>query len=310
MSRLFLTPHSVIKRVGLVVVGTALLVGCAIPIIVPVTSESNIVAQDMAIDRGYHVVQKGETLYSIAWSYDVDFRALARWNGIGSDYRIFPGQRLKLSGPKLVVSESESRQKNDENVKTSTVSEAPKARELPNSAPSLPTTVTVVTEKPNTPVSPPSVQRESVTTPQIPPKNSTNLSTPNVDQDWANGKPKWLWPTFGKLLQGFSNSPTGNKGLNLAGKLSDPVRAAAPGRVVYAGSGLRGFGQLVILKHSEDFLSAYAHNNKLLVKEDDVVKSGQVIAEVGKSGTDIEQLHFEIRYQGKPVDPLKYLPKR
>ncbi len=112
------------------------------------------------------------------------------------------------------------------------------------------------------------------------------------------------------MLQRFSNTPTGNKGLNLAGKLSDPVRAAAPGRVVYAGSGLRGFGQLVILKHSEDFLSAYAHNNKLLVKEDDVVKSGQVIAEVGKSGTDIEQLHFEIRYQGKPVDPLKYLPKR
>ncbi len=288
----------------------SLVSSCALPLqpIAPV--ESRIVPQDFANDRGYHVVQKGETLYSIAYAYEVDFRTLARWNGIGSDFKIFPGQRLKLSGPKAVIPDSENRQKNDENVKTSTVFEAPRAKELPNPAPTPPVAVSPVTESSTPSAAPVEPKRESVTTPQVPPKNSTNLSTPNVDQYWANGKPKWLWPAPGKVIKTFSNTPTGNKGLNLAGKTADPVRAAAPGRVVYAGSGLRGFGNLIILKHNEDFLSAYAHNHRLLVKEDDVVKSGQVIAEVGKSGTDIEQLHFEIRYQGTPVDPLKYLPKR
>ena len=119
-----------------------------------------------------------------------------------------------------------------------------------------------------------------------------------------------MWPTNGRLITLYSANDPLRKGIDLEGKQGDPVKAAGAGSVVYAGSGLAGYGQLVIVKHDEQFLSAYAHNNKLLVAEGDAVKKGQVIAEVGSSGTDKNKLHFEIRKSGKPVDPLLYLPRR
>lgn len=118
----------------------------------------------------------------------------------------------------------------------------------------------------------------------------------------------WIWPSNGALIAGFDEAK--NKGLKIAGKLGDPVVAAADGRVVYAGSGLRGYGNLVILKHNETYLTAYAHNQTLLVKEDQMVKKGQRIADMGSSDADRVLLHFEVRRQGKPVDPAKYLPPR
>ena len=108
----------------------------------------------------------------------------------------------------------------------------------------------------------------------------------------------------------FSSLKSLNKGIDIKGGLGEPVLAAAPGVAVYAGSGIRGYGNLLIIKHSERFLSAYAHNSRLLVKEDEVIKAGQKIAEIGNSGTDQSKLHFEIRRDGKPIDPLRYLPKR
>ena len=120
----------------------------------------------------------------------------------------------------------------------------------------------------------------------------------------------WGWPHSGKLLARYSSKEGGNKGLDISGKLGDAVKAAAPGQVVYAGSGLLGYGNLVIISHNQDFLSAYAHNSKILVKENQQVKAGQVIAELGSSGATVPMLHFEIRKDGKPVDPLRYLPKR
>jgi lipoprotein NlpD len=118
----------------------------------------------------------------------------------------------------------------------------------------------------------------------------------------------WIWPAQGSLIAGFDEAK--NKGLDIAGKAGDSVLAAADGRVVYAGAGLRGYGNLIILKHNNTYLTAYAHNRTLLVKEDQSVQKGQKIAEMGNSDADRVKLHFEIRRQGKPVDPARYLPAR
>lgn len=126
----------------------------------------------------------------------------------------------------------------------------------------------------------------------------------------ASASVKWQWPTKGKVIAGFSSQKSLNKGVDIGGRMGEPVVAAASGVVVYGGSGIRGYGNLLIIKHSDKYLSAYAHNSKLFVKEQGVVKAGQKIAEIGNSGTDRSKLHFEIRRDGKPVDPLHYLPKR
>jgi lipoprotein NlpD len=125
----------------------------------------------------------------------------------------------------------------------------------------------------------------------------------------ATRKLSWMWPAQGELLERFSaNGP--NKGIDIAGKTGQPILAAEAGQVVYQGSGLRGYGQLIIIKHDDDFLSAYAHCDKIYVKEGNVIKRGQKIADMGSSGTDRARLHFEVRYRGAPVDPLDYLPKK
>lgn len=121
---------------------------------------------------------------------------------------------------------------------------------------------------------------------------------------------QWSWPSQGKIIRTFSPKNGLSKGIDIEGRLGQPVLSAAPGTVVYAGDGLRGYGKLLIIKHSDQYLSAYAHNNKLLVNEGEVVKGSQKIAEIGSSGTDSTKLHFEIRREGKPVDPLQLLPKR
>jgi lipoprotein NlpD len=120
----------------------------------------------------------------------------------------------------------------------------------------------------------------------------------------------WAWPAGGTVIGRFSSNGSLNKGIDIAGELAQPVLAASDGAVVYAGSGLRGYGELVIIKHSDTYVSAYGHNRRLLVQEGQQVKAGQTIAEMGSTGTDRVKLHFEIRRQGKPVDPLQYLPKR
>ncbi|MDP3828841.1 MAG: peptidoglycan DD-metalloendopeptidase family protein, partial [Polaromonas sp.] len=136
-----------------------------------------------------------------------------------------------------------------------------------------------------------------------PAASAPSAPTPGGDDDLA-----WIWPAQGPVLAGFDEAK--NKGMDIAGKTGDPVMASADGRVVYAGAGLRGYGNLIILKHNNTFLTAYAHNQTLLVKEDQSVRRGQKIAEMGASDTDRVKLHFEIRKQGKPVDPARYLPAK
>ena len=155
-------------------------------------------------------------------------------------------------------------------------------------------------------------------TPSVPVATQTTSQPANVNTtaDNANvvapiaSNVAWQWPTSGNVIQGFSNSDGGNKGIDISGSRGQAVKAAASGRVVYAGNALRGYGNLIIIKHNDDFLSAYAHNDKILVSDQQEVKAGQEIAKMGSSGTNNVKLHFEIRYKGKSVDPTRYLPRR
>lgn len=162
-----------------------------------------------------------------------------------------------------------------------------------------------VNEMPAAPVENTIVEKPAEPAPAVaepaPPPVAAPLTSPDA------GKSKWIWPSSGKVIRGFSKQ---NKGLDIQGNRGDPVYAAAEGEVVYSGTGLRGYGQLVIIKHNPEYVSAYAHNSAVLVDEGEHIKQGQKIAEIGDSGTDSVKLYFELRYKGKPVDPIKYLPKR
>nr|WP_249028436.1 peptidoglycan DD-metalloendopeptidase family protein [Photobacterium aphoticum] len=149
------------------------------------------------------------------------------------------------------------------------------------------------------PITPPVTQTAHKAKPVITP--TPKPSNTKVD--------KWTWPTQGRVIARFSNSENGNKGLDIAGQRGQAIKASADGVVVYAGNALRGYGNLVIIKHSEDFLSAYAHNDQMYVKEQQRVKVGEKIATMGSTGTNNVRLHFEIRYKGKSVDPMRYLPR-
>lgn len=228
-----------------------------------------------------YTVRRGDTLYAIAFRYGLDYRQLARNNNISSRYEIYPGQRLSLKPSKT----------------------PPPAAEPRVSKPATPNKVQPrVVAQPASKKPAPTVVKKPVT-PTAPSKKTAPVSTS------ANRALKWRWPGKGRVLQGFSSSGKVNKGINIAGQRGDPVYAAESGKVVYAGSGLLGYGNLVIINHNQQFLSAYAHNSRILVKESDMVKVGDKIAEIGSSGTTRNMLHFEIRRDGQPVNPMKYLPR-
>ncbi len=221
----------------------------------------------------YRSVARGDTLYSIAWESGRDYKDLAAWNNIPPPYTIKIGQQIRLYPP----------------------GETSPAKKIQTQAEPAPK-----------PVAP---SKEPVAKPKPPPAAKTEPSAaPLVQKPSSQEFGPWAWPVKGTILNTFSETGA-NKGLDIAGTRNQAVAAAADGRVVYQGSGLRGYGQLIIVKHNDDFLSAYAHNDKMHVKEGDVVKRGQKIAEMGSTGTDQVKLHFEIRRHGVPVDPLRYLPK-
>lgn len=227
----------------------------------------------------YHYVRRGETLYSISFQYGQDYRDVAYWNGIRAPYTIYPHQKLRVYDLPPGVSPPP----------------LPPITSLPNEETRPPVHKTV----------PESQQTARRKPPQIVEKRPS--SPPVVFQ--PDGKLTWVWPAKGKLLRTFSTRGNGGKGLDIGNRPGVPVRAASSGYVVYSGDGLVRYGNLIIIKHNENFLSAYAHNRRLLVKEGQHVKAGQVIAEMGNTGTEQVMLHFEIRRNGKPVNPLQYLPK-
>lgn len=232
-----------------------------------------------------HRVKAGETLYSIAWQYSLDPTDLARINGIQSG-AIFPNQLLALKATKGV-----------------------KASGVYNKAALIASLDREILSQRLAPSKPKQANAKHQTKRQAMLLAST--SKPSVNPPFAvnDSVKRWLWPVNGKVIRPFSNRSNSNKGVDIAAKHGASVRATANGKVVYSGSGLRGYGQLVIIKHNELFLSAYAHNDKIHVKENEFVKAGQKIANLGKSDSNEDKLHFEIRYKGKPVDPLNYLPK-
>ncbi|WP_138858368.1 peptidoglycan DD-metalloendopeptidase family protein [Inhella inkyongensis] len=239
---------------------------------------------------GSYAVRPGDTLIRIALDHGVSWRDLARWNGLDNPNLIEVGQVLRVVAPGAGDGLSS---------KPVAVARA-EGRPLEARPASGPANASPAAASP-TPAAPSSTSAA----PAIP---SASSPAPQGAANLPDGELVWSWPASGPLSAGFDEQR--NKGLAIAGKPGDAVLAAADGRVMYAGSGLRGYGNMVIIKHNDTYLSAYAHNQALLVKEDQVVRKGQRIAEMGSSDADQVKLHFEIRRKGKPIDPAKLLPTR
>lgn len=291
-------------------------------------------AVDRSAPGGTYKVVKGDTLYSIAFRNRVDVRDLAAWNHIDSPYTIWPGQELKLSpadGSRspaagaahaapvvaatrpaptssthgVVVPASQGQGVSP--TPTETAAAAPVVvppAGTPSSTPAHASTqAPAAITTPVVPVAGAPAATASNTPPPAPPTPAAPGATRN------NGGVSWRWPADGQLIKRFQSGDA-IPGIEVAGKSGDPVRAAADGVVVYSGNGLVGYGELIIVKHNDSYLSAYGHNSKRLVKEGQRVTAGQQIAEMGSTGASRDELQFQIRKDGNPVDPLGYLPSR
>jgi lipoprotein NlpD len=232
--------------------------------------------------EGVYTVQRGDTLYSVAMAFGVDVRELARWNGLPDASALRVGQTLRVTPPSEAAVAT---------VTPVTPGGSTEVRPLP--APGGPVVAAPL---------PPSATAPAPTRPE-----SAPAAKPDVSPAPAPSM-QWLWPTAGKVIDGF-DAPR-NKGIDIGGNEGDPVQAAADGEVVHVGSALRGYGNLVIIRHPGDYVTAYGHNRKILVSQGQQVRRGQQIAELGRTDSDRPKLHFEIRHQGKPLDPVKYLPPR
>jgi lipoprotein NlpD len=253
--------------------------------------------------RGTYTVHKGDTLLRIALDHGQSYRDLVTWNNLADPDDIKVGQVLKVAPPERVA----------------TVPAAPVAAPTPDTRAQVPKKSAPKGEKrpyPDTSVADAS-KAEGAKAEGAKAENAKAEPAPAAPAGIAPGatvtatddeRLSWMWPSDGKIVATFDEGK--NKGIDIAGKLGQQVMAAGDGKVMFAGSGIRGYGNLVIVKHSNSLLSAYAHNRTIMVKEGQTVSKGQVIAEMGDSDADSVKLHFEIRQQGKPVDPSRYLPSR
>jgi lipoprotein NlpD len=279
--------------------------------------------------EGVYTVQPGDTLYSIALAFGQDFRDIAQWNGLDDPTHIHVGQALRVAPPAAgaaAAAEEAGAGPAEATAVPVAPSGAPESRPLAPAA--LPVPAPAAAEAASTAASaakaggapgaapspsaqPPAQAAGGQPAPAAaPPQSETLAAVPPASEKPPLREPEgvWIWPTQGKLLQGFDEAH--NKGIDIAGNVGDPVYAANDGQVVYSGSSLPGYGKLVIIKHTDDFVSAYAHNNEILVTQGQEVKRGQRIADLGMTDAPTPRLHFEIRRRGTPVDPLTYLPPR
>jgi lipoprotein NlpD len=243
------------------------------------------------IKSSQYIVKKGETLYSIAWRSNSDVRNIARINSIVSPYRIYPGQKLILVVPKVKKSTKASKHKvpHNNSTKSSTANNKNSQKNTLASTKKQAYGENISEQK--------SYQNSILESEKPSTKFSQKIS-------------RWQWPVKGKVVEYFSNRAQGNKGIDITGRRGNNIRSAAKGKVVYAGNALRGYGKLIIIKHNDDYLSAYAHNDRILVKEQQQINRGDIISTMGDSDASKVMLHFEIRFRGKSVDPLKYLPTK
>lgn len=257
------------------------------------------------LENGIYRVRRDETLYSIAFSHGLDWKDVAGWNNIRSPYTIYVGQELRLKPPAVqrttgtrgIAPRTTARTTPRSTTRTANIPEpsssSPQPAQRPVQPPKPATTPTQTTPEPVTQSTPAS------TTPP-PAERSAPAADPN----------SWLWPTNGRVISRYSANDPARKGINIAGNEGQDIVASAAGDVVYSGNGLIGFGELIIIKHSDRMLTAYAHNRTRLVNEGDRVAAGSKIAEMGRNDQEQVMLHFELRVVGKPVDPLQYLPRR
>lgn len=237
---------------------------------------------------GYYRVREGDTLYSIARRHKVDYRKVARWNGIGSSYRIYSGKLIRLSPPDHAAAPVAKSKRSDSSKQTASSSGKSSSRGSRTSKTSQKTKANGRTAKTGK-------------------SSSRKRGTKKVSRAAGSGV-KWRWPLSGKLTQTYRQGDRTRQGIRISSSAGQMVKAAGPGSVVYSGSGLKGYGNLIIVKHNKNYLSAYGFNRRLLVKEGDRVKGGQNLAEVGQAANGAHILHFEIRRNGTAVDPLRYLP--
>ena len=253
---------------------------------------------------GYYTVKPGDTLIRIGLENGQSHRDIARWNALDNPNRIEVGQVLRVVPPAPGDAVAVAKPITSGTVVSTPIATA--SATAPSSAKAATAPTTAASNGANAPA-----PTASSATAGAPAASAVQVATAVSGATAATAGEDdlpWIWPGKGAVIAEFNDAK--NKGVDIAGAAGDPVVAAADGKVVYAGAGLRGYGNLIILKHNNTYLSAYAHNQTLLVKEDQAVKKGQKIAEMGNSDTDRVKLHFEIRRQGKPVDPLKYLPAK
>ncbi len=283
-----------------------------------------------------HVVQAGDTLYGIAFRNSLDWREIARWNGIGEPYLIQPGQVLRLSAPGSGSAGRPAAPSMPNATRAPSVAAGPPpmprgpagsagavatpapaaASGTAGTAPRSPTAPAPTASSPATVASSPAPRPLPPATPPASPVPTpapvaAPASTPTGPAGTAAFRPgQWQWPTQGQVISRYAEGDKARQGIAIAGTAGQPVRAAAAGTVVYSGAGLVGYGELIIIKHSDEWLSAYGHNRRRLVAEGASISAGQQIAELGRTGTSRDMLHFEIRRNGKPVDPAPLLPRR
>jgi lipoprotein NlpD len=288
-------------RVSGVVFLLVLLSACStVPVNAPVGSRVAVAQTQQASTAGsadeqkpgYYIVRRGDTLYSVAWQNGLNFRQLAEMNAIRSPYTIYVGQSLRIAP-------------------AAGIPPTPLTVPMPGPVTATPPRAVAAAASESGAITSSGQKAQSAsskTPPPIPAVEQVPDSKPEAEPALPDVVSRWVWPVKGPLLRGYTPEANGKKGIDIGGKAGQPIVATAAGRVVYAGSGLVGYGRLIIIKHNDSLLSAYGHNSELLVAEGDYVKAGQVIAKMGSSGTSSTRLYFEIRQDGKPVNPLRYLP--
>jgi lipoprotein NlpD len=272
---------------------------------------------------GYYQVKRGDTLYSIALDHGADPRDLVQWNRLDNPSRLQVGQVLRVAPPEgqppvqvgaaRGAGEIDSRPIESRPLESRPLESRPlESRPVPPIAGGATKIEPKALRLPYSSENLAMLQKSEASQPVPPPARLEQKPEPAAQPPKAAAEPReadgieFIWPARGKLLTGFSEPA--NKGVDIGGKPGDPVVAAASGRVIYIGTGIRGYGKLIVIKHDNNFNSVYAHNREILVKQDQAVARGQQIAELGDTDADSPKLHFEIRKSGKPVDPVKYLP--
>lgn len=270
------------------------------------------------IDKGFYkgstyTVRKGDTMFLIAYISGMDVRDLAALNNIPEPYKLSVGQTLKVSNNAASAATASAPAATTSTAAATAQPQQPAVTYTPGpNGTAYGSDGTIVGPIKSTAGTIPPATNNSTNTVPVTVEPTTTVSQPVATMPAATSNTSnitWIWPTKGNVIQGFSNSDGGNKGIDIGGSRGQAVYAAAPGRVVYAGNALRGYGNLIIIKHNDDYLSAYAHNETILVKDQQQVTAGQQIAKMGSSGTNSVKLHFEIRYKGKSVNPTTYLPR-